>query len=314
MKLLFVLILILILIVRYETQNLDIGNQLCKYFYNLGLSILQKSDFHNVEKKKFKNKFFYEHLPNYLKYEYDDIYNCLTSKGITYNNFSYRNDIGIWGLSNSEELNFWQCMKPLVHKILDESFKKCGLEKKIEYPVIHFRCADTPFLKYHFYHFQYYSFFTNALEKIFNKLNKRYNKLYLMSCSSHKSKENNIKSCSIYTSSLQDYLKEKNFDTQVICNSPFDDLATLFYAPIVISTGSSFSFIGGFFGKAEFISTSIENDLYGASINHPIRIFINYLTNFKKFNNDTILYNYNLTHDKVNDYNDTDYVINLLKK
>jgi hypothetical protein len=309
MNLVLILISILIFIFLYDNQKIDIGNALCQYFYYLGLAILQKQDFNNPFKYDFKNNFFFESLPNYIKYEFDDIYNCLTSKGIKYENFSKKWDVSTWGLANIEELNFWKCMKPLVNKILDETFKKCGLEKKIDYPVIHYRCADTPFLKYMHYHFQYYSFFIDALEKIFNKLNKRYDKLYLMSCTSHKSNNNNKKSCNIYANSLQDFLKENKFNTEIICNSPLDDFATLFYAPIVISTGSSFSFMGGFFGNGEFITTSIEN----YSIDNSINNFVNNIVNFNKFENDTILYNYNLTHDKVNDYHDTNSVINLLK-
>ena len=304
MNLVLILIFLIILIYHYDNQKIDIGNDLCKYFYNLGLAILQKQDFNNKFKYDFKNHFLFESLPNYIKYEFDDIYNCLNSKGIKYENFSKEKDFSIWAIINSEQLNFWQCMKPLVHKILDETFIKCGLEKKVNYPVIHFRCADTPFIKLHYYHFQYYSFFTDALEKIFNKINKRYDKLYLMSCSFHKSSNNNKKSCNIYTNSLQDFLKEKNFDTQVICSSPLDDFATLFYAPIVISTGSSFSFMSGFFGNGEFITTSVENDFWGIPINH---------LSITKFENDTVLYDYNLTHNKVNDYHDTNFVINLLK-
>jgi hypothetical protein len=50
-------------------------------------------------------------------------------------------------------------MKPLINKILDETFQKCGLKKDVYNPIIHFRCADTPFIKGNGYHLQYYSFF-----------------------------------------------------------------------------------------------------------------------------------------------------------
>ena len=36
----------------------------------------------------YNDHFFFKSLPQFIKYEYDDIYNCLTSKGITYNNIS----------------------------------------------------------------------------------------------------------------------------------------------------------------------------------------------------------------------------------
>ena len=47
-------------------------------------------------------------------------------------------------------------MKDLIHKILDETLIKSNLKKQIDYPVIHFRCADTPFARHSKYHFQKY--------------------------------------------------------------------------------------------------------------------------------------------------------------
>ena len=298
----FIIIILIILIIfliipkvyeYYDNIKLDIGNQISAYFFHLGLAILQKKNFVNNEKNSHKNNFFFQSLPSHIKYEFDDIYNCLSSKGIKYENFSSIWDIAAWEIEENDRYYFWKCMKPLIHKILNETFKKCGLEKKIKYPIIHFRCADTPFNYHPSYHFQYYSFFTNALDK----LNKKYDKILLMSCSFHKSNENRIKSCNIYTNSLQDYLKKNKYDSEIICNSNIDDFATLFYAPAIISTGSSFSFMSGFFGNGIYISTELKSD---GSYNCNSC-------------NDIILQGYNLLHENVIDYHDTAKVINLLK-
>jgi hypothetical protein len=302
MKYILIIILIILIIVtlisikiyeKYSNIKLDIGNEITKYFYKLGLSILQKKDFNNDI--NYNEHFFFQSLPTHIKYEFDDIHNCLISQGINYENFSNIPDVTLWEIINDNRLIFWKCLKPLINKILDETFKKCDLIKKVEYPIIHFRCADTPFLKHSSYFFQYYPFFIEALEKSFKINNKRYDKIQIMYCNFHNSNDNQKKSCDIYSKSLQDFLKENNFDSEIICNSNIDDFATLFYSPVVISTSSSFSFMSGFFGNGVYISTELIDK--------------------KTCNlcNEIILHDYNLKHENVDDYNNTDVVVNLLK-
>jgi len=300
----WIIIFILIIILTipkiseyYDNVKLDIGNRLSAYFFNLGLAILQKKDFINDEKYVYDSHFFFQYIPGTIKYDFDDIHNCLISKGIKYEDFSKIWDVSGWEIETDERYYFWQCMKPLVHQILDDTFKKCNLDKKVEYPIIHFRCADTPFNKHSMYHFQYYPFFKDALEKIFIKLNKRYDNLYIMSCNLHKSNDTMKESCNIYVNSLQEYLKDNNFNSEIVCNSNIDDFATLFYAPAIISTSSSFSFMSGFFGNGIFISSELKNKKE---------------EDCKSCNN-VILYGYNLSHEKVNDYNDTETIIDKLK-
>jgi hypothetical protein len=296
----WIIIFILIIILTipqvseyYNNLKLDVGNQICIYFYRLGLAILQKKNFNNVTTTYtiYDDIFFFKSLPTFIKYEFDDIYNCLISKDVTYDNFSNIDPHSIWELRDNRRIHFWTCMKPLVHKILDNTFKNCGLYKNVNYPIIHFRCADTPFIKHFAYHFQYYSFFKKALEKISIKLNKKYDNLYIMSCSFHKSNDHIMELCNTYSNSLRYFLKKHNYNSEIICNSNIDDLATLFYAPAVISTSSSFSFMSGFFGNGVFITTeNAQNSDCTAC-------------------NDIMLYNFNLSHEKVDSYYDTDIVI-----
>ena len=282
---------------NFENVGLDIGNAMCSYFYKLGLSILKKEDFNNNNHygSEYSNHFFFKSLPQFIKYEYDDIYDDLTSKDITIDNFGNIWDLSVWEIINNQRYEFWNCMKPLIHKILDDTFKKCDLVKKVDNPIIHFRCADTPFSKHEGYNFQYYSFFKDSLKKISTKLNKKYDKVNIMSCSFHHSGKTEQDSCGVYAKSLQDYLKEIGYDSDIICNSNIDDFATIFYAPAVISTYSSFSFMSGFFGKGTFISTEF---LEGKKCDKC---------------GDFTEYGYNLMHNQVDDYNNTDVVINLLK-
>jgi len=282
----------------FDNINLDIGNELCYYFTTLGLSILQKKDFNYILGNlgyNMKEYFFFETLPSFIKYEYDNIYNCFVSNNITYEYIESLHIPGTWGINDNRLYFFWSCMKPVVQKILNETFEICGLKKEVYNPIIHFRCADTPFNKFNGYNFQYYSFFKEALEKISMKTNNKYNFIDIISCSFHKSDEKIQNSCKIYSKSLQNYLKEIGYESNIICNSNIDDFSMLFYAPAVISTSSSFSFMSGFFGNGIFISTEFIKDEKCSSCK------------------DFTLYGYNLMHDLVDDYNNNDNVISLLK-
>jgi peroxiredoxin family protein len=297
---LLLLINILLLIKLKIKENFDnialtIGNEMSLYFYYLGLSIINKEDFnytYGINNKDMKDYFFFNSLPNFIKYDHDDIYNCLISNNISYENLAA--PYSLWELNDDKTYYFWVCMKPLVHKILDETFQKVGLKKEVNNPIIHFRCADTPFNKWFGYHFQYYSFFKEALDQIYIKTNKKYNYVDIMSCSFHESNEKTQKSCKIYSESLQNYLKEIGYESNIICDSNIDDFATLFYAPAVISTSSSFSFMSGFFGNGIFISTEFNEGKLCKSCK------------------DVVIYEKNLMHNLVDDYNDTDNVIRLL--
>ena len=281
---------------HFENIKLNIGNEICDYFYHLGKCILQKKDF-NIDANKYKNITFFEHLPTSLPYNYDSIYNELQSYNITYNNFSDK--IGncaacAWEILNNDRYYFWKCLKPMAHDIMENAFKKSGLAKEVSNPIIHFRCADTPFIKQDGYNLQKYQFFKDSLEKIQSEKQLDIKSVYLMSCSTHRSNINQQESCKKYSGSLSDYLNSIGYQCETICNSNIDDFAMLFYAPAVISTSSSYSFMGGFFGNGIFLST--EN-LLGKCDSC----------------NDWMLYGYNLPHKDVDDYLDYNSVISLLK-
>jgi len=315
----FLLINILLLTIikikeNFDNISLDIGNEICFYFCNLGLSILQKKDFNYVLGNlgiNMKEYFFFDSLPSFIKYEYDDIHNCFISNNITNEFISKIFISATWSVNNDKLYHFWNCMKPLIHKILDETFQKCLLKKSVNNPIIHFRCADTPFIKQDGYHFQYYPFFKEALNQIYIKTNHKYNNVDIMSCSFHKSNKEKQDSCKIYSESLQRYLKEIGYESSIVCNSNIDDFATLFYAPAVISTSSSFSFMSGFFGNGIFISTeSIEGKICNESGTYiPAKNVEDKVCNSCK---DFTIYGYNLMHNLVDDYNNTDNVIRLL--
>jgi hypothetical protein len=283
---------------NFENISLDIGNEVCSYFYHLGLCILQKKDFVREQGNRnanYSEHVFFKNLPTNIKYDFDNIYDDFVENDVTYDSIYGNWDLSTWEIKDNNIHSFWKCMKPLVHKMLDETFQKTGLVKKVDYPIIHFRCADTPFLKKEGYYLQYYSFFKKALENIETKTGRKYKKISIMSCSSHNSDEKEQESCNIYTKSLETYLKENGYESETICNSNIDDFATLFYAPAVISTSSSFSFMSGFFGNGVFVATEFDSG--------------------KKCDDchDWTLYGYNLPHENVADYHDTTSVVEILK-
>jgi hypothetical protein len=284
----------------FENIPIDIGNHLADYFYNLGTAILQQMDFSYTV----PDTDLFRHLPSNIKFSDIDptIYEKLTANGIKYEEFIKKYDCKVcsWFIVNNQLHYFWTCMHPLIHSILDNALIKSNLKKVVEYPVIHFRCADTPFVRNSQYHFQKYKFYKRTLEKINNVLGQSYSKVIILSCSFHRSDEKIKISCGTYTNSLTEYLKSISYEPIVECKSNVEDFATIFYAPAVISIGSSFSFLSGFFGKGIFFSGGHreENDAEGGC--NDCNSWVDYSDEIK--------------HNTVNDYHDTDAVIKMLQE
>ena len=239
---------------QFENIPIDIGNYLSDYFYNLGTSILLQKDYSYAP----PDVDFFRNLPTSIPYSSIDpsIYANLTANGITHDEFIKKFDckVCLWFVNNNMNHAFWTSMRPIINSILDETLIKSNLKKVVEYPVIHFRCADTPFVRHGQYHFQKYKFYKKTLERINSTLSQSYSKVILLSCNFHRSDEEKKVACGSYTSSLSEYLKSISYEPIVECKSNIEDFATIFYAPAVISIGSSFSFMSGFFGKGLFFS------------------------------------------------------------
>lgn len=270
-------------------NKVDMGNFLSTYYRSLVLSILERRDFTYI----IPNKPFINKLPSNIPFR-QDLFMELNQLGITATKFkkTYPSGIEFWFVKDKLQQDIGYVMKPLLHSLLDTALNSENLHGSSQ-PVIHFRCADTPFIRNRHYHFQKYSFFKDALEN--NRANKS---ITLLSCSTHKADQQKQESCKSYTDYLQEYLQSIGYSVIVQCKTPEQDFATMFYSPLVISTGSSFSFMSGFFGSGQFISTLHENDT-------------------KKITGctdcDTWMYKgYNILHSSVNDYHNTDQVKQLL--
>lgn len=252
-----------------ETEN-NIGNIICKYFYLMGRSWYNRETFVWKEFKENFNNDFYKNLPDKV-----DPPANIDLPDFDYNKIFPNHDIeSTWCCNEPIVLEFWTKMKPYIHKILDDTLKKSDLYTYQKNPIIHFRCSDVPFNKHFHYHFQKYSFFKNAL--------KNENEVDILSCNDHLSNENNKKACGEYIKLLSKELNDIKVNLK--CRHYFEDFAAMFYAPKVISTGSSMSFFAGFFGKGDFITGGHFVEGFETEENKKINILHSEVSDYHNIN------------------------------
>jgi hypothetical protein len=266
----------------------DIGNYLAVYCVYMASAFLQKKHFRFT----YIDKPFLKNLPLYIKFN-KDIYDKLIKEGLTYINLNlFLIKPSYWRTTNNKREKFWLIMKPLIKEIIDKTLKKSGLYEEVLYPVIHFRCSDVPFIKHSTYKLQKYTFYKDSLEEIKRKSGINYDTVILLTSSIHRSNNKNREACEIYTQSLKKYIESIGYKVIIQSKSADQDFATQYYAPAVISPGSSFSFMSGFFSDGLFIS---EGHL---------------CTNCSEW----LIRGYSIDHKNVKSYHDTDNVISLLKE
>ena len=274
----------------YNNVNTDIGNVLSAYYCKLIISILKKEDFIYSNDNEFISSF-----PKYIKWN-EELYNELNMNNISLSDIEEIPDISFWTVTDVKYEKIHNIMKPTIHKIFDDTFTNLNLNKMVNYPIIHFRCADTPFIKHYHYYFQKYSYFEKAIKDIESKIGEFTNITILVNFN-HRSSYKNKETCSKYLNKLQEIINQfdKKYNINIESNSNVDDFVSMFYAPAVISTISSFSFMSGFFGSGIYIqpNMSIDNNEVCLDCVNPYK-------------------GYNIPHNKVNDYHNVDDVYKLL--
>lgn len=287
-----------------ELENIHIfphlGNYLSKYFHNLGRSLLEQKDF----AWEIPNVNFIKDLPSRVGFNESTLvkqtYECFKKNNITLENstFDKYNDAA-WHVINNTQMQFWNCMRPLINQILDDAFTKSEIPKNKSGILFHLRCADVPFGKHFHYHFDKYDFYKKALENIKN--NGIHDKnVRLLFNTSHLSENENQQSCNIYIGSLIKYLENLGYSVTIVSKSNIEDFADMFYADAVISSVSSFAFMSAFFGNGVYYSS--EHIEEGESTTQ--------CTLCKSWT----LPSTKLRHRDVADYHDTENVISLLKQ
>lgn len=164
MKILLIILLIIILIFllfnsKKDTENFEnipehIGNYLCEYFYYYILSTLNKEDYNS---NKSSESVMLKYLPNKISYD-EKIYNELVKNNISLEMVKEICDNCLWYCDKEWILTMWKIMKPYIHTIMKDAIIKSNLQTEVTSPIIHFRCADTPFSKHGQYFFQKYIF------------------------------------------------------------------------------------------------------------------------------------------------------------
>jgi len=265
----------------FENVTIHIGNVFSVYYYRYFMSILKKEDFHYENNETFINLF-----PKFIPFN-EELFNKLNNINIKYENYINYEDVAFWTSDTKDKQNIHSIMKSYMNKIMNDTFVKNNLQKEVKYPIIHFRCADTPFVKHPQYYFQKYKYFKDSIDSLPN-----FNKIIILSCNSHLSSEENKNSCNQYVELLKEQLNEYNPEIQ--CGTNVDDFISMFYAPAVISTQSSYSFMSGFFGNGKYIQPNFMNNNEECSTCE---------TEYK---------GYNIPHNIVNDYHNIDEVYKLL--
>lgn len=297
----FVNVYVIKQIEKFTNISLDIGNFLCMYFYNAALQFINGTDcVQEVPEEEFL-KYFPAFLPLDTKIQQEFITNGFTKEELE-KEMNYNTIGGTWLINNNRRELFWVIMRPYVNKILENAFVLTGLKENAientkETICIHFRCSDVPFIRHNQYHLQKYSYFKKCLEEVSHL---GYKKIKLVSCSFHRSMEDNQKACTKYIDSLVQYLSSLGYSVEIQCKSNIEDFATLFYAPVSISTGSSYSFMSGYFGNGIFMAEGHYID--------DEKIPVSQCTNCK-----WLKHGHCLKHSDVKDYYDTDAVIKSLK-
>ncbi len=280
MKVLVVLLIILVVVFFLMQQREsftgekdvgNIGNILNWYFYDMGRSWANNKTFDYGD--KFKDRFFYENFPTVIEKPTDRDFPDFDAKGKTE-----------WRVDTDEKKNFWDALKPYGNRYIDEALTKANMKVDQKLPVIHFRCSDFPFWCSptgfcYDYHFQKYEFFRKALGD--------YKEVDIITCNRHGSDDRMKTTCEEYVNLLKNELNIK-VNLKLCEGDALEDFARMFYAPLIISTGSSMSFIAGFFGNGKFITSGhVEEEKDGTTTTCKICEYGN---------------EYNLLHKNVKDY------------
>jgi len=282
---LLILIIIYLLMSRKKNENMhseqeqlpipknikQLGNMCSIYFSEIGISFFYGNDFsidvidhydfngYLEDDKKNTSDPFYTYLPTNIPLDKSIQEKLLrevpeeTIKDIKKRKGTH------WHINNDNDHKFWTIMKPVTHKILSDILTKFHLNATGNQPIIHYRCSDVPFIKSGVYYLQNFQYYNESLEKLKNN-GIDVSTVIIQYNTEHLSSDENTKTCNEYIKLLQEYLSSIGVKTVINSKTVLEDFAALFYAPAVITTGSSFAFMSGFFGNGVYISADFHKD------------------------------------------------------
>ena len=223
---------------KYPSGGL--GNIL-SVFYNSMIYNYKNNLDHNYElNKTFDNRTHYINLYN----SFNECTFTMDQLNLFPNRVKYDD---IWNIKKHSTQKYWYNIKLEVNNSLKAFTKDIKENKLHDYPILHFRCSDVPFVKHKDYCFVKYIFYKLCHDKLKHK----YDKWYIMWDNSHLSNTNNTKLSTLYFKDLKNYL-EKELHLEIIHikkNNQYEDFKLLYNNPVVIQggCGGSFSFFGGYF-------------------------------------------------------------------
>jgi len=279
-----------------QNINCSMGNRLVEYFTHLGENFRQGKDFHFTN---FENTPVLKKLPTFLPCD-EIIRNELNQ----YDEYGTPGDpyyyVSRWELMNDKCFYFWKTLKPLATRLMNDIFLNSKISFDVKHPVIHFRCSDVPFLRHPPYYFQRYAYFVDSLNYLKSQ-NIDVSKVYIMTNNKHGN--GNViqqKKARLYLYYLSTFLEKKGFPIEIVSTSDIEDFSILYNAPAVISTCSSFSFMGGFFGKGIFITEGHYDETKDEK--------------FSKCTASCVKKGYSINHNLIQDYLKVNEVVSMLMR
>ena len=164
------------------------------------------------------------------------------------------------------KFNDWKYFQPIVSYCIKNSLEQFDVIKPKYECVIHFRCADTPFIRHSSYHLLKYNWYYKAIKTALQHSNIQ--KIHILSCNIHNEHPLSYL-CNNLVKDLQDFiLKNFKIPSIVLCNSVDEDFSIMYHSKILISTTSSLSFFTGLASDNLFILPTFnkENDIDDTSI------------------------------------------------
>jgi len=176
-------------------------------------------------------------------------------------NFSYTtrpdstwNPIDFNGDAKENYLEFWQSIRPAMRDLLNQHVK----QRSVAYPIVHFRCSDSPFNK----HFNYHMPKATSVKWMAERLKERgFSKAIMLSCNQHRSMDQN--SCATYINYYSNIFAASGIKMTAQCNSIFEDFALMVHSPMLVTlNASSFSFMAGIVKEPQnYISCNLGMEL-----------------------------------------------------
>lgn len=159
------------------------------------------------------------------------------------------------GTVKKNYLLFWQNARPRMR----EFYKQNLAPINVAYPVVHFRCSDSPFHK----HVQYHLTKAKTVHWMAQQIKDRgFDQIIMLSCNAHRSLDDN--SCATYINYYANIFTANGIKVTTQCNSILTDFSMMVQSPLLVAlNSSSYSFMAGIAKEPQdFISCNMgyEND------------------------------------------------------